>query len=97
VDRRVLASRGKRPVGRIQVMDVEPSLEGGRWPVKSVLSELFPVTAAVVREGHDAVGADAVLTAPDGTGRHRTAPSIGYGWLRPTTAWDCSSARYPPT
>jgi starch synthase (maltosyl-transferring) len=54
-------------VGRIPVLDVTPVVEHGRYPAKAVVGEAFPVTALVFREGHDQLGADVVLTAPDGT------------------------------
>ena len=44
----------------------------GRLPAKAAIGELFTVAATVFREGHDAVGAQAVLTDPDG--RSRTVP-----------------------
>src|SRR3712207_7331285 len=34
---------------------------------RAVVGEHVPTTATVFREGHDAVAADVVLTAPDGT------------------------------
>ncbi|WP_370626273.1 maltotransferase domain-containing protein [Austwickia sp. TVS 96-490-7B] len=57
----------QRQIGRIPVVDVQPTLEAGAWPVISVVAEEFPVTATVFREGHDAVNADVVLTDPHGT------------------------------
>ncbi|MBO0608437.1 alpha-1,4-glucan--maltose-1-phosphate maltosyltransferase [Myceligenerans salitolerans] len=54
-------------IGRIPVIQVSPVVEGGRWPAKAAVGEVVPVTATVFREGHDAVGATAVLVAPDGT------------------------------
>jgi starch synthase (maltosyl-transferring) len=56
-----------RGVGRIPVLDVSPSSHEGRWPGKAVVGEAVPIRATVFREGHDAVGATAVLVAPDGT------------------------------
>ncbi|MFW6867888.1 maltotransferase domain-containing protein [Nocardioides sp. CPCC 206347] len=60
-------------VGRIPVIDVNPLLEagatGGRLAVKASVGEPFPVSATVFREGHDRLGAEVVLVAPDGT-RH---------------------------
>ncbi|WNM32357.1 alpha-1,4-glucan--maltose-1-phosphate maltosyltransferase [Streptomyces sp. Li-HN-5-11] len=53
-------------IGRIPVRDVRPAVEGGRRPAKSVVGETFQVTATVFREGHDAVGANVVLTDPEG-------------------------------
>ncbi|HEX8971642.1 alpha-1,4-glucan--maltose-1-phosphate maltosyltransferase [Oryzihumus sp.] len=57
----------QRPVGRIPVLDVAPAVDCGARPAKSVVGEEFEVTATVFREGHDAVNATCVLTAPDGT------------------------------
>ena len=56
-------------VGRIPVLDVTPVVEHGRYPAKAVVGESFPVTALVFREGHDQLGADVVLTGPDGVRR----------------------------
>ena len=62
-------------VGRIPVIDVRPVLEPGptgeRAPVKASVGEPFPVSATVFREGHDRLGAEIVLVAPDGS---RQAP-----------------------
>ncbi len=54
------------PMERIPVSDVRPLVDGGTRPAKSVVDEEFTVRAKVFREGHDAVNATAVLTAPDG-------------------------------
>jgi starch synthase (maltosyl-transferring) len=56
-------------IGRIPVVDVSPVVEAGRWPAKAVVGEVVPVRATVFREGHDAVGATAVLVGPDGVDR----------------------------
>ncbi len=56
-----------RGIGRIPVVKVEPVIEGGAYPAKAAVGELFPVTARVFREGHDTVNASVILTAPDGT------------------------------
>src|SRR5436305_14743171 len=52
-------------VGRIPILDVTPQLEGGRYAAKAAVGEPFDVTAIVIREGHDAVSAAAVLTGAD--------------------------------
>lgn len=62
-------------VGRIPVLDVSPVAEAGRFPAKAVVGEVVPIRATVFREGHDAVGATAVLVAPDGTD-HSTARMV---------------------
>ena len=56
-------------LGRIPVLQVTPCVENGTFPVKSVVGEPFEVTATVFREGHEAVRATVVLTAPDGAER----------------------------
>ncbi|ADG74001.1 alpha amylase catalytic region [Cellulomonas flavigena DSM 20109] len=55
------------PVGRIPVLDVSPVAEEGRFPAKAVVGEAVPIEATVIREGHDALGATAVLLRPDGS------------------------------
>ncbi len=70
IDRRTLDQVGQQPIGRIPVQDVSPAVDGGARPTKSVVGELFEVTATVFREGHDAVNATVVVTDPEGTQRH---------------------------
>ncbi|MGE5135001.1 MAG: maltotransferase domain-containing protein, partial [Gemmatimonadota bacterium] len=53
-------------IGRIPILDVEPVLECGRRPAKAVAGETFEVSATVFREGHEMLGAAAVLFAPGG-------------------------------
>src|ERR1700744_1396888 len=53
-------------IGRIPILDVQPAVDGGRYPAKSVVGETFPVSATVFREGHGAVAAAVVLRDPDG-------------------------------
>src|ERR1700744_4110169 len=54
-------------IGRIPILDVQPSVDCGRYPAKSVAGETFPVSATVFREGHGAVAAAVVLRDPDGS------------------------------
>ncbi len=56
-------------VGRIPVVNVMPVVDLGRQPAKATVGEPFPVTATVFREGHDKLGAEVVLTGPDGRRR----------------------------
>jgi len=56
----------QQPIGRIPVLDVQPTVDCGARPSKSVVGEEFQVSATVFREGHDAVNASVVLTDPDG-------------------------------
>ncbi|WP_042374334.1 alpha-1,4-glucan--maltose-1-phosphate maltosyltransferase [Streptacidiphilus neutrinimicus] len=53
-------------IGRIPVLDVSPSVDCGRRPAKSVVGEVFEVTATLFREGHDLIGANVVLRDPRG-------------------------------
>ena len=66
----LLALVGQTPIGRIPVQDVRPAVDGGARPTKSVVNEVFAVTATVFREGHDKVNATVVLTDPDGVEHH---------------------------
>ncbi len=52
--------------GRIGIDDVTPVVSWGEHASKAVVGEHVPVTAAVWREGHDAVAATVVWTSPDG-------------------------------
>jgi starch synthase (maltosyl-transferring) len=83
-------------VGRIPVMDVMPLVDLGRLPAKATVGEPLPVTATVFREGHDKLGAEVVLVAPDGTRRAPVrmvkdgdTPDRYVAWVTPDTegAW----------
>jgi starch synthase (maltosyl-transferring) len=69
----------KAPFGRVPVTDVAPVVDGGVRPAKSVVGEEFAVTATVFREGHDAVGATAVLIDPAGGEHHRPMTRFNTG------------------
>ncbi|MUL49024.1 alpha-1,4-glucan--maltose-1-phosphate maltosyltransferase [Mycobacterium sp. CBMA293] len=47
--------------GRIEIDDVAPVVSAGRYPAKAVVGEVVPISAAVWREGHDAVAATLVV------------------------------------
>jgi starch synthase (maltosyl-transferring) len=68
-------------IGRIPILDVQPALECGRRPVKAVAGETFEVSATVFREGHEMLGAGALLHAPDGSRR----PLVGMTEITPGT------------
>src|SRR3954471_6506185 len=80
-------------VGRIPVMDVMPLVDLGRLPAKATTGESLPVTATVFREGHDQLGAEVVLVAPDSTRRppvrmapEGDAPDRYVAWVTPDVA-----------
>lgn len=52
--------------GRIPVTDVSPVVESGRLPAKAVVGEQIPIRATAFREGHGALGVEAVLFDPSG-------------------------------
>jgi len=68
-------------IGRIPILDVEPVVECGRRQAKAVAGETFQVSATVIREGHGALGAAAVLRDPDG----RVGPLVRMRELGPGT------------
>ena len=51
-------------IGRIAVTDVHPVVDGGVYPARAAAGELVEVSATVFREGHDLVGASAILRGP---------------------------------
>src|SRR4051812_34046301 len=55
-----------RPELRLGITDVAPVVSCGSFSARAVVGEQLPVTATVFREGHDAVAANVVWTAPDG-------------------------------
>jgi starch synthase (maltosyl-transferring) len=76
-----------RGFGRIPVTGVSPVIEGGAYPAKAVVGELFPVRAKVFREGHDAVNASVILTSPDGRELRVDMTPLEPRGLDPWEAW----------
>ncbi|WP_172582720.1 alpha-1,4-glucan--maltose-1-phosphate maltosyltransferase [Subtercola boreus] len=66
-------------IGRIPIVDVFPSVSGGRWPAKAFAGEVVPFGATVFREGHDAVGARLELEDPSGAVSSYGLRMIGVG------------------
>src|SRR3712207_2749268 len=54
-----------RPDLRLGISDVAPVVSCGAFSARAVVGEHLPITATVCREGHDAVAANVVWTAPD--------------------------------
>ncbi|WP_106507021.1 alpha-1,4-glucan--maltose-1-phosphate maltosyltransferase [Brachybacterium timonense] len=65
-DARSDVARIDQGVGRIPIMDVQPVVDGGRFPTSCVTGETVRVRANAFREGHDAMGVQVLLTDPDG-------------------------------
>jgi starch synthase (maltosyl-transferring) len=47
--------------GRVEIDNVQPVVSCGAYPAKAAVGEVVPVSAAVWREGHDAVAATLVV------------------------------------
>jgi len=54
-------------VGRFPIFDVWPVVDSGQRPAKAVENERIRVRFKAIREGHDSLGVNVVLTAPDGS------------------------------
>ncbi|HWU48047.1 MAG TPA: maltotransferase domain-containing protein [Humibacter sp.] len=48
------------------MLELSPEVDGGLWPAKAFAGEVVPFAATAFREGHDLIGADLMLTDPDG-------------------------------
>ncbi|HEY4413691.1 MAG TPA: alpha-1,4-glucan--maltose-1-phosphate maltosyltransferase [Gaiellaceae bacterium] len=66
------------PPPRIQILEVKPQVDCGRYPVKRIAGERVEVGARIFRDGHDALGA-AVRYRPAGTTRWQEAPLAPLG------------------
>ena len=81
--------------GRLPIGKVAPVIEHGAYPAKAVVGEELPITARVLREGHDRVGATVILTDPHGV-EHATEMTqiwpagldIWQAWVRPEAEGD---------
>jgi starch synthase (maltosyl-transferring) len=56
-------------IGRIPILDIQPSVACGQRTAKAVVGETLPVSATVFREGHEMLGAGVVLRDPTGNCR----------------------------
>ncbi|HEV7726703.1 MAG TPA: alpha-1,4-glucan--maltose-1-phosphate maltosyltransferase [Modestobacter sp.] len=61
---------------RLGITDVAPVVSCGSFSTRAVVGEHVPITATVFREGHDAVGANVVLTPPAEPGRRAARPPL---------------------
>ena len=81
-----------RPDLRLGISDVAPIVSCGSFSSRAVVGEHLPVTATVFREGHDAVAANVVWTAPERQGQGDR--SSGWRSCRPSpTAGSPPSSR----
>ena len=63
----------RTPPPRIQIHDVRPSVEGGRWPVKRTLGDPVVVECDLVRDGHEQLRAVVRHRPPGRSGVRRGA------------------------
>ena len=63
----------RKPLPRIRVEHVRPRLDCGRFPVKRTVGERVEVSATVIRDGHDVLGANVLYREP-GKRRFRSEP-----------------------
>lgn len=66
-------------IGRLGVDNVSPVISHGQVPAKATVGQVFPVSATVWREGHDAISATLVVRRPEGTegGRSKITMTVG--------------------
>jgi starch synthase (maltosyl-transferring) len=75
--------KAKTPPPRIQIQDVWPQTDCGRYPTKAVVGERVPVWATIFRDGHEVLGA-AVRYRRKGTRKWHDAAMHEFGsdrWL----------------
>lgn len=54
-------------IGRLGIDNVSPTIALGQVPAKAIVGQVFPVSATVWREGHDAISATLVVRRPSGS------------------------------
>jgi starch synthase (maltosyl-transferring) len=72
-----LPKPGQTP-NRILIQDVRPQVDCGRYPVKAVVGDGVRVTATIIRDGHEVLGATVRYKAPAAT-RWKEAPLRAIG------------------
>jgi starch synthase (maltosyl-transferring) len=75
------SARSKRPPPRIQIQDVTPQVDCGRYAVKRTVGDAVPVRTRIFRDGHEALGA-AIKWKPRDEKRWRETPlePVGNDW-----------------
>lgn len=69
---RMIAADSRDPAqhaltNRLAIDDIRPVIGAGDIPAKALVGQVFPVSASVWREGHDAISATVVFCRPDTT------------------------------
>jgi starch synthase (maltosyl-transferring) len=68
----------KKPPPRIQIQDVWPQTDCGRYPTKAIVGDRVPIWATIFRDGHEVLGA-ALKYRPKGSRKWREAPMHEFG------------------
>jgi starch synthase (maltosyl-transferring) len=55
---------GTKPPPRIQIQDVQPQVDCGRYAAKATVGDTVPVTARIFRDGHETLGAAVRVKGP---------------------------------
>ncbi len=71
-------AKAETPPTRIQIQDVWPQTDCGRYPTKAVVGERVPIWATIFRDGHEVLGA-AVRYRRKGTRKWQEAPMHEFG------------------
>jgi starch synthase (maltosyl-transferring) len=69
--------RSAEPPARIQILDVTPQVDCGRFPVKRTVGDRVDVRAVVVRDGHEALGVAVRYKAPGGKWQEAALAQLG--------------------
>src|SRR3954471_7069061 len=85
------APRTKRPPARIQIQDVSPQVDCGRYPVKRTVGDRVDVRARIFRDGHETLGA-AIRWKPRGATKWAESPlqPVGNDWWEGSFAADAA-------
>ena len=67
-----------KPPPRIQIQDVWPQTDCGRYPTKAVVGDSVPVWVTIFRDGHEVLGAS-LRYRPKGMRKWREAPMGDFG------------------
>jgi starch synthase (maltosyl-transferring) len=69
--------RSAEPPARIQILDVTPQVDCGRFPVKRTVGDRVDVRAVVVRDGHETLGVAVRYKAPGGKWQEAAMAQLG--------------------
>lgn len=66
-EKRGVAAQGFEGRRRVLVLDVQPTVDAGRYPIKRIRGDVLEVTCDLVCDGHDSLGGLVRVLAPDAT------------------------------